>query len=191
MANSQINWKNYFTRMNKSEICNFCNVICSNRYAPVHLYRYHNIIDQEVIFQWINDNDLIWQHFSKEDLFVAKCKLCGYFFMTAYEKSNLDKHLIKIHKQEIAAIREEITRAWVSPHYTFNDIYKINCMYCDYSSKIYDGVDVLKNHLKEVHNLDEYFINLIEKELDYLEITMQCTTEKSNVATSSQDGNTH
>jgi len=41
------------------------------------------------------------------------------------------------------------------------------------------------------HNLDEHFVRHIEKELDYLETTMQCTTDESNVTTSFQDGNTH
>jgi len=49
----------------------------------------------------------------------------------------------------------------------------------------------LENHLKKVHDLDEHFVRRIEKELDYLEATMQCTTEENNVATSSQDGNIH
>jgi len=108
-----------------------------------------------------------------------------------HNKGNLDRHLIEVHKQEIAAKREEITRSWVSPHFTF-DLYNcyINCMYCDYSVKIYDGEDVLKNHLIKVHDL-ENVVHRIEKELDYLETTMQCTTGESNVATNSQDGNTH
>jgi len=45
---------------------------------------------------------------------------------------------------------------------------------------------VLKNHLKEDHDLHEDFVRRIEKELDYLEATMQCTTEERNVATSFQ-----
>jgi len=64
-------------------------------------------------------------------------------------------------------------------------------MYCDYSVKIYDEMGVLKNHLKEDHDLNEDFVRCIEKELDYLEAIMQCTTEESNVATSFQDGNTY
>jgi len=35
--------------------------------------------------------------------------------------------------------------------------------------KIYDGVDVLKNHLNEDHNIDEYFVDRIEKKLMYLD----------------------
>jgi len=34
-------------------------------------------------------------------------------------------------------------------------------------------------------------VDRIEKELMYLETTMQCTTEENNVATSFQDSNTH
>jgi len=184
-------WK-YFTRVNKNSAkCDICNVICSKYRAAVHLYRSHNITNQEIILQWNNDNHLIWQHFSKKDLFSAECKFCGRLLKSAYEKRCLDAHLRLIHKQEIAAIREEITRTWVSPHFMFDHKYKINCMYCDYSVKIYDGVSVLKNHLNEDHDLDENFVHRIEKELEYLEITMQCTTEESNVATSFQDGNTH
>jgi len=165
----------YFTRVNKySAKCDTCNVICSRLHAPVHLYRSHNITEQGIISQWNNDNHLIWQHFSKKDLFSAECKFCGKLLKSAYDKRNLGTHLRLAHKQEIAVIREEITRTWVSPHFTF-DLYncKINCMHCEYSGKIYDGVDVLKNHLKEVHDLDEHFVKRIEKELDYLEATMQ------------------
>jgi len=190
-TNIQNDWRKYFTTVNKYKKCNICGEICSRHYAPAHLYRRHNITDQEIIFQWNNDNDLIWQHFSKEDLFNAKCKLCGNLLKGAYVKGNLELHLTRIHDQEINAIREDIERTWVSPHFMFNDRYKIKCMYCDYFGNIYDGVDVLKNHLKEVHDLDEHFVKRIEKELDYLETTMQCTTAERNAATSFQDGNTH
>jgi len=41
----------------------------------------------------------------------------------------------------------------VSPHFTFDmDNCNTNCIHCDYSVKIYDGVDVLKNHLNGDHN---------------------------------------
>jgi len=187
-ANIQSNVWMYFTTVNKNNVqCDICNAICIRHHAPIHLYRSHNITDQRIISQW-NDNHLIWQHFSRKDLFSAECKYCGKLLKSAYDKQNLDAHLRVFHKHEI---REEITRTWVSPHFTFDHKCKINCMYCDYSGKIYDGVDVLKNHLKEVHDLDEHFVKRIEKELDYLEATMQYTIEDSNVATSFQDGNTH
>jgi len=186
-------WCKYVTRVNRYSVKrDICDAICTKHLIPVHLYRFHNITDQEVISQWNNDNDSIWQHFSKKDLFSGECKFCGKLFKTGYNKATLERHLRVIHKREMAAIRKRITRSWVSPHFTFNLYnYYSNCMYCDYSVKIYDGVDVLKNHLIEVHELDENVVHRIEKELDYLETTMQCTTEESNVATSSQDGNTH
>jgi len=174
-------WWKYVTRVNSYSVkCDICNAISSKQHVPVHLYRFHNITDQEVFLQWNSDTHLIWQHFSKKDLFIAECKFCGNLLKSAYDKRKLDQHLRIVHSQEIAAIREEITRIWVSPHFTF-DLYNCdtNCMYCNYSSKIYDGMDVLENHLKEDHNLDEHFVRRIEKELDYLEATMQCTTEES------------
>jgi len=187
-------WRSYFTRSNSNYVkCNICdadNIVmyCSRRFAPVHLYRSHNITDQKSISQWNSDNDLIWQHFSKEELFTAKCKFCSKLLRGAYDKNFLDKHLRKVHSQEIAAIQEEITRTWVSAHFTFDlDNCYISCIHCIYCVKIYDGVDVLKNHLKEKHDLEENFVDLIANELDYLE-TMQCTTEECNVATSFQDG---
>jgi len=194
-TNNQISnnwWLKYFTRVNKHSVkCGICNAICTKRYVPVHLYKSHKITDEEVILQWNNDNHIIWQHYIKRDLFSAECKYCGKLFKSAYSKWNLDVHLKLVHRQKVAEIREEITRSWVSPHFTFDYDCKTNCNYCDYSVKIYDGVDVLKNHLKEDHDLDEYFVHRIKKELDYLETTMQCTTEESNVVTSFQDGNTH
>jgi len=192
MATQTNNWQEYFTRVNRFLECNICNIIYSRYHCPIHLYISHNIIDQKVILQWNNDNHLIWQHFSKTDLFCAKCKICGNLINSAYHKQNLDIHLRVVHKQEIAAIREKITRSWVSSHFTFvHKNQKINCIHCFYSGKIYDGVSILENHLKKVHDLDEHFVRRIEKELDYLEATMQCTTEENNVATSSQDGNIH
>jgi len=184
-------WK-HFTRVNNYSVkCDICHVIYTRTWARAHLYKSHNITDQGMISQWNNHNHIIFQHFSKKDLFRVECKYCGKLLKSAYIKWNLDAHLRLVHKQEIAAIREKITRSWVSPHFTFDHKYKINCMYCHYFGKIYDGVDVLKNHLKEVHDLDEHFVKRIEKELDYLEATMQYTIEESNVATSFQDGNTH
>jgi len=171
-------WWKYFTRQNKFVTCNICNAISSRQRAPAHLYRSHNITDQEVILQWNNDNHLIWQHFSKKDLFSAECNFCGILFKSAYDKGSLDAHLRLVHSQEIAAIRENITRTWVSPHFTFDCNSKIYCKHCDYSVKIYDGVDVLKNHLNEDHDIDEYFENRKEKKLvEYLGTTMQCTEE--------------
>jgi len=155
-------WK-YFTKQDRFRKCNICKAICSEIFAPAHLYRSHKITDQSVILKWNNDNHLIWQHFSKKDLFIAECKICGRLLKSAYDKRILDAHLRIFHSQEIAAIREEITRTWVSSHFTFDHKYEINCKHCcDYSFKIYDGVDVLKNHLKENHNIDEYFENRIE-----------------------------
>jgi len=189
-TNIENNWENYFTRVNRSFKCNICNAVCSRRRGPVHLYRSHNITDQEVILQWNNDNHLIWQHFSKRDLFSAECKFCGKLIYSAYYKQNLDLHLRLIHSQEIATIQDEIIRAWVSPHFTFDYDCNANCKYCNYFAKIYDGVGVLKNHLSEDHDLDEFVVHRIGKELDYLVATMQCTIEESNVATSFRDSNT-
>jgi len=168
-------WWKYVTRVNYLSVkCDICNKICSRKYVPVHLYRFHDITDQEVILEWNNDNHIIWQHFTKTDLFSAKCKFCGRLLKSAYEKRRLDTHLRSIHKQEIAAIREEITRTWVSPHFTFDHKCNIKCIHCSYSDNIYDGVDVLKNHLNLIHNsFRQYFIKCIKKELDYLETTMQ------------------
>jgi len=145
-------WWKFFTRQNKLVKCNICNTVTKRYRAPSHLYRSHDITNQEVILQWNNDNHLIWQHFSKKDLFSAECNFCGRLFKSAYEKGNLETHLRFIHTQEIAAIREEITRTWVSSHFTFDYNWKINCKYCNYSGKIYEGVDVLKNHLNKDHS---------------------------------------
>jgi len=136
--------------------CEICDESTSWQRAPAHLYRSHNMTDQRIISQWNNDNDSIWQHFIKKDLFSAECKFCGNLINSAYQKQNLDRHLQFTHSQEIAAIREEITCTWVSPHFTF-DNYNVSCMYCRYSGIIYDVVSILENHLKEVHNLDEHF----------------------------------
>jgi len=140
--------------------CNICNEVCSRSSAPVHLYKLHNITDQKVISQWNNDNNLIWQYFSKKDLFTAECKFCG-SLLTVHHNSILRKHLkSQFHSAKVAAIREEITRIWVSSHFTFDmDNCNTNCIHCDYSVKISDGVDVLKNHLNENHNIDEYFVD--------------------------------
>jgi len=187
----QNNWENYFTRVNYRTVkCNICNEIFRRVRGPVHLHRSHKITDQEVMLEWHNDNHLIWQHYIKRDLFSAECKFCGKLFKSAYDKWYLDMHLRSVHSKEMAAIREEITRTWVSTHFTFDDNCNAICMLCDYFFKIYDGLHVLKNHLKENHNLNENFVHFMQEMVDHLETTMQCTTEESNVATSFQDGNT-
>jgi len=63
-----------------------------------------------------------------------------------------------VHNQVVAAIQEEITRSWVSEHFTF-DLPNCNtiCEHCSYSGKIYDGIDVLINHLQDRHDLDGPF----------------------------------
>jgi len=110
-ANIQNNVWMYFTRLNNISVkCKICNVIYVKYRAPVHLYRSHNITDQRIISQWNNDNHLIWEHFSKKDLFSAECKYCGKLLKSAYSKQSLNAHLRVVHKQKIDAIREEITR---------------------------------------------------------------------------------
>jgi len=87
----------YFNKVNKFCIkCNICNEFCSRRHALMHLYKFHNIIDQEVILTWNNDNHLIWQYFSKKKLFTAECKLCG-SLLNAYSETHLEQHLGYIH----------------------------------------------------------------------------------------------
>jgi len=188
----------YFSKFNHFTVkCNICSEFCSYTYALMHLYRNHDIIDQKAMLKWNNDDDLIWQYFSKIELFIAECKLCGYL-LTAYIKNNLQQHLkSQYHLQLVAAKRKRITRTWVSQHVTFDlDNCDIYCMHCMYSVKIHDGVDVLKNHLIKKHN------HLIKKHINEdLEFhgktenynvdatTQQSITEGNNVATSSQDHN--
>jgi len=186
-------WK-YFNRSNNSSvICTICNESCSRQWAPVHLYRSHNIIEQKVILKWNNDDHLIWQHFFKKDLFIAECKFCGYLLSSAYKKEGLEIHIIRMHSQLITAIRKEITRSWVSPHFTFNmDDCSTNCIHCDYNIKTFYGVDVLKNHLNSNHYMiihkDSEFHGKI-RDYNSDATTRQSITEGNNVATSSQDHN--
>jgi len=188
-------WQNYFTcRLDSRSVkCNICDandivMCCSREYAPVHLYRTHNMINEEIIFQWNSDNDIIWQYFSKEDLFTAKCKFCRQLLNGAYKKKNLERHLKSVHSQEIAAMQEEITRTWVSPHFTFDlDNCDIKCIHCNYSGKMYYGVDVLKNHLNNSHHIIEGIGETENYNVDAT--TQQSITEGNNVATSSQDHN--
>jgi len=169
-----------------------CDECPSRKHAPIHLYTYHNIIDQGSIFKWNNDNHLIWQHFTKKDVFNAECKHCGTLFKTAYNKRYLDRHLRAVHSQKIAAIQEEITRTWISPHFTFDlDNCNISCMHCSYSVKIYDGVDVLSNHLNNSHHINED-LGFHGKTENYnvIATTQQSITEGNTVTTvttSSQD----
>jgi len=192
-------WK-YFNKLSKSKIqCNICNEIYSNtnlQLLSAHLYRSHNIINQKSLLKWNNDNHLIWQYFSKKDLFTAECKLCGYLFKSAYNKKNLEIHMIRKHSQLIVAIREEITCTWVSPHFTFdtNDC-STNCIHCDYNIKIFYGVEVLKNHLNNDHYTIIYEGSGFRIQ-DFMEklkiIQMQRynnLTEGNNVAISSQNNN--
>jgi len=186
-------WK-YFSKLNHFSVkCNICNASCSLRRASLHLYLSHNITNQKILLKWNNDDHLIWQHFIKKDLFTAECKLCGCLFTSAYCKKGLEQHMINKHAQLIAAIREEITRTWVSPHFTFNmDDCSTNCIRCNYKIKTFYGVDVLKNHLHNNHYIiihgDSKFYG---KTRDYNSdaTTQQSVTEEINVATSSQDHN--
>jgi len=64
--NVQNNVWDYFIRENDRYVkCKMCNEIVERRFAPVHLYRFHKITDQNVISEWNNDNHLIWQHFCR------------------------------------------------------------------------------------------------------------------------------
>jgi len=182
----------YFSKANKFTVkCNICNKLSSNSHALRHLHKFHNIIDQEAISNWNDDNHSIWKYFSKKELFTAECKHCGNLF-NAYSKNNLQKHLMSLmHLQLIAPIRDEITRTWVSQHVTFNvDNCDKYCRHCNCSFKIYDGVDVLKNHLINRHHINEDLEFHGKTENYNVDATTQeSITEGNNVATSSQDHN--
>jgi len=156
MENIQNFWDYFSTVKNSDSIrCNICQQIYSKPFAPVHLYRSHHKSEQNVILKWNNDDHPIWQHFSKRDLFVAKCNYCDAIFSSAYTKHGLHYHLRAFHQPKIVEIQTEITRTWMSSYSTF-DIEKCNikCNKCTYTCKIYDGVDVLRHHLNSIHNLD-------------------------------------
>jgi len=193
-TNIQNNWLwKYFNSSNDLSLkCTICNESCSRPWAPAHLYRSHNIIDREVILKWNTDDHLIWQHFSKKDLFIAECKLCGYLLSSAYQKKGLEQHMIRKHSQLITAIREEITRTWVSSHFTFNmNDCNTNCIRCNYKIKTFYGVGVLKNHLNNSHyTIIHEGSGFHGKTRDYnSDATTQSTIEENNVATSSPDHN--
>jgi len=90
------------------------------------------------------------------------------------DKSSLRRHLIQWHPDIISFIQKEITRTWLSQHFTFDMENNTNCVHCDYSSKIYNGPNILKNHLnKSLNNIK------IESEFDG-------TIEDYNVDTTTQ-----
>jgi len=175
----------YFSRFNNfTKKCNICSKLCSENYALMHLYKFHDIIDEEALLKWNNDNDVIWQYFSKKELFIAKCKFCGNS-LTAYNKKNLQQHLkSQMHSQLIASKREEISRSWVSPHFKFGlDNYDIYCIHCEYSFIIFDRVDVLKYHLNNRHHINEDLgFHRKTENCNVDATTQQSITEGNNVA---------
>lgn len=162
--NSQRNWVwNHFSKLDQSHTkCKYCIKIIHKykcRYTKImcmkaHLYNTHKIYDEKDLLKWNKDPHFLWQYFFKKDLFLAKCKICDDSFYNVYDKSSLGRHLIQWHPDIISFIQKEITRTWLSQHFTFDmKNHNTNCTHCDYTSKIYNGPNVLKSHLNISHNI--------------------------------------
>lgn len=153
-------WK-YFNKLNKFNIqCNFCDKIYKYglEMTPIaHLYQSHKVYNKENVLDWINDIHPIWQYFSKVELYTVKCKICSEIWCDVYNKSWLEEHLIQRHSQLIIEIRNKITSTWLPLHFTLNtENCSTNCMHCNYSIRTFYGIDVLKNHLRQTHNIWDY-----------------------------------
>jgi len=59
-----------------------------------------------MISQWNTDNDVIWKHFFKKELFVAQCIYCRRLIKSAYKKHNLHLHIRFQHTAKIIEIEK-------------------------------------------------------------------------------------
>jgi hypothetical protein len=124
---------NHFSVINQTTAqCNRCiqkyRFLNNSLGMKVHLLHEHNIIfDLEEYISWNNDTDLIWQHFSKEDLYLAKCNICDILLFNGHKKSSLWAHLTDIHSETM----NEIVNFWTSSHTKNIDAECINRFYAN------------------------------------------------------------
>ncbi|TGZ53595.1 hypothetical protein DBV15_05124 [Temnothorax longispinosus] len=119
--------------------------------AKQHLLRVHNMYEEEEERTWRNDTYSLWQHFSREENFWARCEFCDRPIF-AYKRHYLMSHLKKCNKNALAKIREDIVCSWLSQYFEFTDR-DAYCKICKspseyYCVRIFEGRDVLESHVK-------------------------------------------
>jgi len=143
--------------------------------------------------EWKNDtDDLIWQCFRKQDGYIACCNFCNQLINCAYEKTNLIKHLYRIHQHTIQAKQQLIERTWPR-HFKFRD-WRVLCKEqdCSYRTNMFQKIDVLKSHLDK-HNINTYSgCEETTEDNKAKEGMIQQSVDKTNCADpSSHHDNTH
>jgi len=125
---------------------------------------------------------------------VVKCKICD----ESTSRQRAPAHMYRSHKMtdQKLILRWNSDNDSLFQYFSKKDLYSAECKFCgELINSAYNKRNLDKHlqsvHSKSFHQLEEHFVHGIEKQIDYLETTMQSTTEENNVATSSQDGNTH
>ncbi|XP_011631806.1 uncharacterized protein LOC105423664 [Pogonomyrmex barbatus] len=184
-------WQHY-TSISKSEIkCNHCNKIykglhiTSNR--KQHLYNFHKISNNNEWKNFKTTHNLVWQYFTKEEGYTAKCTICNQLIKSASHVTCLKSHLTSKHKQEVINIQETIKRAWLIRHFAINnDSHTIKCIHCKRKLTIFLGINGLENHLLTFHGINDSTQTERQNEENGADIMMpQLVNDKSSANASS------
>ncbi|XP_028048218.1 uncharacterized protein LOC114254940 [Monomorium pharaonis] len=134
--------------------CNICHKVChNNKDMKVHLYRYHEIYNNEDV---IDRSNLIWQYYTEEMKYTARCKICDKLLSGGYRKYNLEDHLIRRHLPTITkAILQQVEYTWALQYFMIDTLNskKIKCKICDKMHNIFQ-IDNLQEHLL-LHGIKE------------------------------------
>ncbi|XP_011870777.1 PREDICTED: uncharacterized protein LOC105563638 [Vollenhovia emeryi] len=152
---------NHYTKLSTRAECKICRKTFDAYRGlyplKAHLSYKHEIQNGEENYQWKSkvETRLIWEYFSKEDRYSARCNKCSGILAHAYKTSVLEKHLLT-HSEIEASLRETITGTWLSKYFTVTEC-KAKCTWKDCKSafKTYDPINVFKDHLRECHCVDE------------------------------------
>ncbi|KYN16466.1 hypothetical protein ALC57_11336, partial [Trachymyrmex cornetzi] len=150
-----------FTVQCNIDNCDETYVITNNKTRTInkikaHLYKKHGKYNEEDYLKWVNDNDLIWRYFDKEDYYEGKCKFCKIQYK-AYYIPALKYHLQKNHNREIrTAVKEEITNKSLSQYFEIHaEELSAWCKWCKVKNDIFYGIDALINHICLDNNVNK------------------------------------
>ncbi|XP_011161721.1 uncharacterized protein LOC105197172 isoform X2 [Solenopsis invicta] len=158
-------------------IINDCcvNIFRGISYLKEHLFKEHNIVEynnnrstniishrigthlqatKHSEVSWSPNKSIAWQYFTLEDWQFAKCNICN----KSYHRKmlcNLEKHLSHLHPEIPKKLQEEVRCSWLSQYFIFEKGHRIRCTYNCHPFSIFRGINYLRDHLFNFHNIDK------------------------------------
>jgi len=159
--------------------CNFCSkTLYSLLRAKVHLFQAHGINEDE--FE-VNRSNLLWQYFTEEVKYSAKCKICNRVLILGYWELRLRHHLEALHPLILNELVHTISTSLYSHFEVDSKLYNAICLICDVPFNVFKIVQI-EEHLT-IHGVNMETRNFIKNKI--FESINDSLAEVSNVDSAS------